>query len=261
MSHRAWRVISVSGNIYGLGKDIMKTLITIIAGFVVVNGAAIAQQESAISNPNGMVRSFDIATLTPILTELGLEVETYQTPNGKTIIAATYTPTNFALNFIPTACQNNNVSNCLGLSTLAMYTVENVNAQTLMAFNEHYHFASTGKFSDGSGVFILRYEIADFGIPRGNIAASIGNFLVLAGKFEKELSDSSPTANQIGYADDMSAKLLNGRGLEAVTGKPQEVSSRLEAHQTSFEEIPELVKLMMTDDNAVRNKISNINPE
>ncbi len=239
----------------------MKSVFVLAAGVAATIGAAAAQQDSAISNPNGMVPNFDIATMTPILTELGLEVSTRQTNEGKAFIAARYAPSNFTFNIIPAACQNNGVSNCIGVTTLALYTGANFNAQSVMAFNERYHFISTGKSSDGSNAYILRYEIADFGIPRGNIASSIGNFLVLSDKFTKEVSTSSPTANQIGYADDLSAKYLNGRGLDDMSGEAQAIASRLDSHQIGFEEIPELVKQLMNDDSAARNKVTNITRE
>lgn len=239
----------------------MKIFFALAVSFAVAIGAALAQQDSAIFNPNGMARNFDVATMMPILSEIGLEVERRQTIDGQAFIAGNYAAGNVTFNIIPAACQNNGVSNCLGVTTLAIFTGENVNAQTVMAFNQRYHFTSAGKTSDGTGAYILRYDIADFGIPRGNIAASISNFLVMTGKFRDEITSGAATANQIGYADDLSAKFLNGRGLEDMSGEVQAISSRLESHQVGFEEIPELVKQMMADNSAARNKITNITPE
>jgi len=242
------------------GWGIMRFLFGIMAGLAAASGAASAQQASSISNPRVSIENFDIANLKPLLTELGLTTETRQSPDGQSYIAANYGG-QFTFNLIPTACLNAGVSNCVGLNILALFSGGQVNAQTVSAFNQRYSFTSAGALSNKSGAYISRYEIADYGIPRGNVASSVGNFLVLLGRFRNEIETGAQTISQDGYADDMSARFLNGRSLSEATGAPQMIASRLELHQAGFEQAPELVKMLMSDDNAPRNKIRNITPE
>lgn len=236
----------------------MKSVFFLLAGAVAIMSAASAQQLSAISDPRGMVENFDFANLSPLLAELGMQYEVRQSPDGQSYLAATYNG-QLKFNLIPTACLNDETSNCVGLNILALFSYSQVNTQTVSAFNQRYSFISAGMLSDNTGAYISRYEIADYGIPRGNVASSLGNFLVLLERFEDELQSGAQTVSQDGYADDMSARFLNGKSLVKVSGAPAANASRLERHQAAFEETSELVKLLMRDGNETHNKIQNTN--
>ena len=243
------------------GNAGMKNSIGIILATLALIGSAVAQGSGTIANPRGSIENFDTGTLLPILLEMGLQAELRQTNQGPSFISANHPASNLNFNVIPAACQTNGVADCVGLTTLALFSGRSVNAQTVMAFNERYYFTTAGKPSTGDGAFILRYDIADYGIPRGNVAASIGNFLSLALNFNNEIANSSQTANQIGYSDDLSAKFLNNRSLTEMSGEAPVTNSPIKAHQISFEETPEIVLQMLREDSAVHNKIENIATE
>jgi hypothetical protein len=161
------------------------------------------------------------------------------------------------LNVIPTACQGQNFTNCVGMNTVALFIGGGLNYQTIAAFNQKYWFSTAGVAPDGDGAYISRYDISDYGIPRGNVAASVLNLVVLADIFRQELSSAGKTVSLEGYADDMAARLLNGRGLQALAGAGalQEVTK----HQIAMEESAEIVTILFKDQSAPTNKIVNIN--
>ena len=235
--------------------------IGVIFAALAMISSAVAQGSGTIANPRSSIDNFDTGTLLPILLEMGLQAELRQTPQGQAFIAVNHPASNLSFNVIPAACQTNGVADCIGLTTLALFSGRAVNAQTVMAFNERYYFTTAGKPSSGDGAFILRYDIADYGIPRGNVAASVLNFLSLALNFNNEISNSNSTANQIGYSDDLSAKFLNNRSLTEMSGEVPATTSPMKAHQISFEETPEIVLQMLREESAAHNKISNIATE
>ncbi|MCB2112033.1 MAG: hypothetical protein KDD85_00635 [Parvularculaceae bacterium] len=221
-------------------------------------GAANAQGQDLISNPRGMVANFDAVNLGPVLTELGIVWQERRLADGQSFIAASI---GGALNFVitPTTClSEDRKSNCVGAHFIALFGGGSANAQSVSAFNQKYGFTSAGIFSGGSSAFLSRYDIADYGIPRGNVASSINAFFSLSEKFRRAIDTKTVSAD--GYADDMSASILNLRsadaaGIELAQGK---APSLAELHQASFESGPALVRELLQSDNAPRNKISNL---
>lgn len=221
-------------------------------------GAASAQTEELISNPRGMVANFDAVNLGPVLTEMGIVWQERQTADGRPFIAASV-GAQLSFNILPAACIGaDGKSGCVGASVFTIFTGGNPNPQSVSAFNQKYAFISTGMFSDGSGAYLSRYEIADYGIPRGNVASSIYNFFVFAQRFRDEIATKTVSAD--GYADDMSAASLTissaksaGIELAADTG-----GTLAGIHQANLEAMPETIRVMMGAGNVPKNKISNI---
>jgi hypothetical protein len=233
----------------------MKKAFAAAAAIAAVFGAAQAQQD-VVSNPRGMVSNFDIANVGPILTEMGAVWQQATAANGQPYLRVS-AGGDLVLNVIPTACQGQNFTNCVGMNTVALFTGGGLNYQTIAAFNQKYWFSTAGVAPDGDGAYISRYDISDYGIPRGNVAASVLNLVVLADIFRQELSSAGKTVSLEGYADDMAARLLNGRGLQALAGAGalQEVTK----HQIAMEESAEIVTILFKDQSAPTNKIVNIN--
>ena len=218
--------------------------------------AAQEEQPRTLANARLLVDNFDPSNLGPVLTELGVVWQVRQTSNGLTFIVANFGG-QLAVNFLPSACLNNGTSNCVGLNTVAFFNSASPNPQTVAAFNQKYAFVSAGVTSDGAGAYISRYDIADYGIPRGNIESSLRNYMALALRFQDELSSARRTVSLDGYADDLSASMLNGRGLESM-GVDTAPKTLLQHHLAEFEEAPEVVRIMYEDPRAGKNKIENV---
>lgn len=234
----------------------MTRLSAAVAALVVAAGAANAQTQELITNPRGMVPNFDPVNLGPVLTELGIVWQERRTADGMTFIAASI---GGALNFniVPTACTGPNNTNCIGAYVVTIYS-GSANPQSVSAFNQKYWFTSAGVHSDGTGAYLGRYDIADYGIPRGNVASSLGSYYALAQRFRDEIAAKTVSAD--GYVDDMSASVLNVRSAEAV-GIDASVhgdGSLVALHQANLEATPELVRKLIASENAPRNKITNV---
>ncbi|MEQ1929387.1 MAG: hypothetical protein ABL957_02485 [Parvularculaceae bacterium] len=235
----------------------MKKLAAALAATTVLCGAAHAAgaQPELISNPRGVVSSFDVANIGPILTEMGAVWQQAQAPSGQPYLQVS-AGGDLVLNVIPTACQGQNYTGCVGMNTVAFFSGADLNYQTITAFNQRYWFSTAGISEDGSSAYISRYDISDYGIPRGNVAASVLNLVVLAGMFREELASGAKTVSLEGFAEDMSARLLNGRGLSALAGS--DAMPHVTRHQMALEETNELIQVLMKDQDAPRNKIENV---
>ena len=230
----------------------MKHLLAAALAATASIGAASAQDE--ISNPRGMVANFDAANLGPVLSELGLVWQQRTTQEGQPYIAASVGG-ELMINLIPTACAGAKFTGCVGLHTIALFPGENINYQTVLAFGQKYAFTSVMIAEDASKAAISRYDIADYGIPRGNVDSSLRNFVYLAMMFRQELASGAKTVSLKGYADDMSAGMLNTRTL-VETGS--DAAKTLPRHQQAMQESAEMISVLFREGEAPRNKIENI---
>lgn len=217
-------------------------------------GAASAQ-EDYVSNPRGTIPNFDIANVGPILTELGAVWQQRQGAGGQPYIALS-AGGDLSMMMIPTACKGETFTGCVGMNTVAAFSGHSFNHQTISAFNQRYWFSTAGMSEDGTGAYISRYEIADYGIARGNVASSLLNLYELARVFKNELATSANTVSLEGFAEDLAARHLNATGLTALAG-PAATSSATR-HQTAMEESADLIRTLMSDKGAPSNKIENI---
>ena len=242
---------------------VTKSVFGVLAAATAISGAALAQANPApggstdiISSPRGTVANFDVQTIGPILSELGLVYQANQTSDGTSYLTANIAG-ELNVSFIPTACLSGGRSNCIGLVTIEQFEGTNFNPQTISAFNQKYSFASTGLVENGQYAFISRYDISDYGVARGNIASSVTNFYVLARKFRDEIQTSTKTVSLDGYADDLSSSILNKHSLTSL-GVETTPETNLDHHLASFEAAPEIVKILVKDPSTPKNKIVNI---
>lgn len=233
-------------------KKLMLAGVAVAAAF----GAAQAQDTELVSNPRGMVTYFDTQSIGQVLTEMGAVWQQRVAPSGQPYLAVS-AGGELTLNIIPTACQGDSFTKCVGMNTVALYSGAGFNYQTVTAFNQRYWFSTAGVAPDGTTAYVSRYEIADYGIPRGNIAASIYNLSELADRFRQELASSTQTVAMEGYADDLASRSLNSKGLFALAGS--DAAQHMSRHERAMEETAELVKVLLTDADAPRNKVQNIN--
>ncbi len=243
-------------------KSIRRLCSSVAAASAVVMGVShaqngpITQSEEVISNPGDLVANFDAANIGPVLSELGVAWEQRTDDQGRPFIAATAN-NEFYFNIIPTACLGPNNTGCVGLNVLGLFIGPSPNLQTVSAFNQKYFFTSAGVLSDGSGAYLSRYEIADYGIPRGNFVSSLGSFLYLANEFQAEIHSATRTVSLEGFADDMASDALNRRASEKMGAHIQSPNTASAKHRAGFEETPLLIRELVASDQAARNKIQN----
>ena len=237
----------------GTGDIRMKKIVAAAAAFLAMSGAAFAQFQYDITNPSGTVRNFDAANLGPVLTELGMpwQIQT-NSQTGQPGIAVSYD--NIIFYIVPAACQGQNFTNCIGAQIFALFTSEPVNQQTVNAFNLRYSFGSTGPLQNG--FYVSRYEIADFGIARGNVESSIDSFVNLTVLANREFTSGANTVSALGFADDMSAGLLNEASARAI-GVEQPFAGGVVGHMREVREMPERIRAFAASPEARFNKIDN----
>jgi hypothetical protein len=227
----------------------MKLLVSAAAAAMVFSASAVAQ---VISNPSGAMRNFDIANLGPVLTDMGVQWEQRSDPNGKSYIQANFN--GYIVIIVPSACQGANNTQCLGGQTIALHSGAEVNQQSINAFNLRYAFVSAGPLPNG--YYLSRYDIADYGIARGNVQASLGNFLSFTGIAASELAPGGQTVSTIGYAEDLSAGHLNEASAKAI-GLEASVNPA-DMHLKEIKATPEFVKALAASGTAAFNKIENV---
>jgi hypothetical protein len=227
----------------------MKTVLWRAVAATIALASCGAAAEEVISNPTGVVPYFGTQNLAIILDELGYDYETRA--NGT--IAAVVGDLQIVL--APMACVENR--GCVGLNTLAMFDGE-ASPQALSAFDQAYIFTSVGALSNQPLLYVSRYDIADYGIARGNVQSSLANFIFLAKKFQAEVVNAAGPTSTSGYGDDRSAAALNRRAAGAEL-TANSVSAAL--HRAALEATPELVRALATDEGgALVNKIRNVTP-
>lgn len=219
--------------------------------------AGASAQGVGVANPTSTIPNYDVESVGPILNEMGVKWQAQRTPAGETLVTASVADTvNFLL--VPTACRDTATqSDCVGLNMVALFE-GSANPQTVRAFNYRYAFASAGIDPDGDA-YISRYEIADFGAQRGNLATSIQVFVNQAVMFGQELATARRTVSLEGYADDLSASMLNRAGVSSLTGVAAHAATAIDKHEQGFEKAATQIKQLIADKTTPRNKINNLN--
>ena len=230
----------------------MKLMMGAAVAALALGASATAQ---GISNPAGALRNFDIANLGPVLTDMGVQWEQRAGPEGQPFIVANVN--GYFLNIVPAACQGANNTQCVGAQTFALNEAPAVSQQSINAFNIRYAFLSAGPLPNG--YYLSRYDIADFGIARGNVQSSLASFLSIAANAGTELAGGGQTISTIGFAEDMSASHLNeasGRKIGLEVGV-----SNSDPHLDDIRATPEFVKALVATGNAAFNKTENVAKE
>lgn len=234
----------------------MKYLAAASAVLLAMGGVASAQFQYEISNPTGIVRNFDIANVGPVLTALGLQWETTDlNQDGAPEIRIVRDGVVFFMT--PSACQGANGANCVGAQTFALFSSAPVSQQSINAFNLQVAFVSTGPTPQG--YYVSRYDIADFGIARGNIESSLDSFHGALGLAQNALVGGASTVSTIGYADDLASARLNEASGRALGVEVRAAAIDADAgHLRAVEQMPEAIKAFAAAaGEAAFNKIEN----
>ncbi len=164
----------------------MRTLVSVCVALGVSIGSALAlsvpenstgqpnasSYNQSVRNPTSTIPNYDVSNLGPIIDEMGYSWQPQTTQSGKQFIAAKIRNLNVIL--LPSACNGRN-SGCVGLQTLAYFNGQRLSPGLVWRYNNESVFTYVGIDGDDS-FFVRRYDIADYGVPRGNVEASIQNF-------------------------------------------------------------------------------------
>jgi len=210
--------------------------------------------QDVVSNPRSVISYFDEKTVGGVLGELGAvwQAGSY---NGGLLLQAN-AGGDLVFYLTPAACKGANNTQCVGLAMTALFEGRS-NVQTVMAFNDRFVFSSSGVNAEGNA-YLSRYELADYGITRGNLATSILVFVAQAKQFQQELSTARQTVALEGYAEDLSAGNLNRNAIQSLTGVPPKAESAIELHQASLDAAAEQIRLLIENERLPRNKIDNV---
>jgi hypothetical protein len=214
---------------------------------------ALKSDDAPVRNPSASMISLHAEAVMPLLTELGIEHQGATLPGGQKVILAT-SPNGLKFQITPTACDESG-TRCKGLNMLALFNTRAAE-RTVSAFNYRYAFVSTGL--DDSGVaYISRYDIADYGVPRGNLAVSVQTFLYMSSLFDRHLYESTNTVQKRPSDMDLAAHGLNMRQVLADVSLSQSLGLDVATHEVSFEEITRFVDSFVKADALAPGRLIN----
>lgn len=243
-------------------KNLFKGAVLALAGTLAMGTAAaqsnfinasVKSAEGSVSNPEQLLPSLHAEAILPVLDELGLKYQGAKLPDGQKVILAS-AENGIKFQLTPTACDASG-SKCRGLHMLALFDSK-AQSRVVSAFNYRYAFVSTG--IDDSGVaYISRYDIADYGMPRGNLAVSIANYLHMASTFDRHLYEATNTVRNDATDSDLAANGLNMRGVLANASLAEQVGFNPASHEVSFEQLSGVVDTFVKADGLAPGRIVN----
>lgn len=229
-----------------------------MAAMVVQLGAASAQSNALgttgqIRNPSAPLTSLHPEALIPVLAQMGLEYEGATLPSGeRALLVTAASGTRFQIT--PMACDR--ARRCRGMHLVSMFDTQ-ADPRTVAAFNDRYAFVSAG-MGAGSVAYLARYEIADFGMPRGNVAVSIEVFLETADLFTEHLRNAATGLQQEPDGSDLSANGLNmGNLMQSVSLNSARREAVRHDHAVSFEATHDIVDTFIRAESIYPGRIIN----
>lgn len=237
----------------------VRNLFLAVAAVALQIGAAGAQSNALgtagqIRNPSAPLTSLHAEALIPVLSQMGLQYEGATLPNGeRALLVTTQGGTRFQIT--PMACDRS--SRCRGMHFVSMFETS-ADPRTVAAFNDRYAFVSAG-MSDGDVAYLARYEIADFGMPRGNVAVSIEVFLETADLFTEHLRNAATGLRQEPDGSDLSANGLNmGSLMRSVSLGSAQRQAVPHDHAVSFEATHDIVDTFVRAEAIYPGRIVNV---
>lgn len=239
-------------------KTLRVTAAAVLASFVGMGVAAaqsnaLSSNKSPVSNPSDLLPSLHAEAIIPVLSEMGIQYQGATLPNGEKVILA-QAPDGIKFQLTPTACDANN-RRCRGLSMVALFESTQSAQRAISAFDQHYVFVSAG-MNDSGVAYLTRYDIADYGVPRGNLAISLLNYLHMAAVFDRHLYE----ADNMVFAptnSDLSAERLNMQSILANSSLAQSIGISRESHQVSFEKLTDVVDTFVEADALAPGRLIN----
>lgn len=149
---------------------------------------AYAQQKTAPSSANVMMKYFDEASVKQALKSLDAPIQTHTQANGQKFFVMTYDNTNIVIK--PAACKAIN-QQCEGLNMFISFAKPAEKSEAYLlertrAFNWKY---DAGKVTiiDGKSIVVSRYLISSYGIPMGNVFEEVVLLRAMAAAYVESL--------------------------------------------------------------------------
>ena len=155
-----------------------------IVSTALIAGASLwaAPALASVSNTNDIWFSWDANRVIALATEVGDTGTLIPGDNGDPPSVGIVTSSGLKYVIAPTACDQ---GTCYGFQLTAEFD-GSVTAEQMNQFNLARSF--TKAYVDEGNAYLTRYEINDYGIPKGNFAADMTNFEAVAATFETFLS-------------------------------------------------------------------------
>ncbi len=135
-----------------------------------------------VSNTSEMWFSWDANRVIALATEVGDTGSLVAGDDGDPSSVGIVTSSGLKYVISPTACVQ---GTCYGFQLIAEFD-GSVTAEQMNEFNLDRSF--TKSYVDEGNAYLTRYEVCDYGIPKGNFAADMTNFEAVAATFETYLS-------------------------------------------------------------------------
>ena len=239
----------------------IKTFKASVAALAVLGlalGGAQAQSNSLkkkdvpVSNPGELLPSLHAEAVVSVLDEMGIEYQGATLPNGQKVLLAK-AKNGIKFQLTPTACDKGGLR-CRGISMVALFK-SNAPDRAISAFDQHYVFVSAGMQDEGVA-YLTRYDLADFGIPKGNLAVSLMNYVHMATIFDRHLYEATNTV-ALPSASDLSGESLNMKAILASSDLANSLGYSEESHQVSFELLPDVVNTFVKADDLAPGRLVN----
>ncbi len=205
-----------------------------------------AAQNEIISQPGVPILSFDVKNLSPILTEMKILWQERKSPDGQPFILAN-AQGDIVFILSPLSCSGPENTDCLGLQLVSVFD-DIANENALNDFNTRYAFAHMNINASGNA-YLSRYDIADYGIARGNVATIIQTFAGLSRIYQNSFATQTLSSNQTSDTN-LTTKIVSYAPPSIEKGK--DATRLFEANSN--------LSAIFDDDALPTNKIRNITP-
>lgn len=230
------------------------SVLTLSVSAMADDGSLQKPRTSLVNLPTQMLSNYDVETTIPVLQEMGISWEGRTAPSGAKVLLAT---AENGIKFVlaPTACNAAVDDGCAGINMIAVFDGK-ADQRTVESFNYRYPYTSVGIDNNGSA-FISRYDIADFGVPKGNFASSLDVFVSQAAYFKDSLENQTVTVNRASYSGDFASNALNiGQTLEDKAAANR-MGLDVASHSVSLEQTADFVSVLFEASEQAPDKILN----
>jgi len=145
-------------------------------------GMMTAKAADTVEDAYGIMNNLAASELMPLMTELNLSPEYRTRDEGEDYLFLTDADSGLSFYAVPSACTD---GKCVGIEFLVPLSNRQISSEAVDKYKK-ISFIKVNNMEADNYVSVSRYEIADYGIARGNLQASIENLLVLAKRVREE---------------------------------------------------------------------------
>ncbi len=133
-----------------------------------------------ISNPQGLIESYDLTSIGRMLSELGFQWIVEQIDQDTQVVVANVY--GLQIIFVPDTCGSENAIQCTDLQMLSIFNGRTLSPAIVTRFNNDFVFGYVGL--DGTDSFFLRrYDFEETGFTRAHLRQAILSFRIYAEEF------------------------------------------------------------------------------